>query len=136
MSPTVAAWLADAMLVLHVGVVVFVVVGQALFLVGGWRRWHWVRHRGMRIAHLGLMVFIALQTWLGQLCPLTIWEQQLRRVAGQQTHDRSFIDYWLSELLYVEAPWWAFVAAYTGFVLLVAATWYWVPPRAGRRSRR
>ena len=45
-----------------------------------------------------------------------IWEQQLRRIAGQQTHDRSFIDYWLSELLYVEAPWWAFAAAYTGFV--------------------
>lgn len=133
MSPALAAVLADAILVSHVGVVLFVVVGELLFLLGGFLRWSWVRHRGLRIAHLALMAFIALQTWLGQLCPLTIWEQQLRRIAGQSTHGAGFIEHWLSELLYVQAPWWAFVAAYSGCALLVFATWFWVPPRAARR---
>jgi hypothetical protein len=134
MSPTLAALLADGMLVLHVGVVLFVVVGELLFLLGGWRGWQWVRHRAMRIAHLGLMGFIALQTWLGQICPLTTWEQDLRRIAGGQTHDRGFIDYWLAELLYLEAPWWVFVAVYSAFAALVVLTWFWVPPRSARRS--
>ena len=134
MSPTLAALLADGMLVLHVGVVLFVVVGELLFLLGGWRGWQWVRHRGMRIVHLALMGFIALQTWLGQRCPLTIWEQDLRRIAGGQTHERGFIDYWLAKLLYVEAPWWVFVAAYSAFAALVVLTWFWVTPRSARRS--
>jgi hypothetical protein len=136
MSLVIPALLADGLLVLHVGIVLFVVVGELLFLAGGVRGWQWVRHRGLRTAHLGLMVFIAVQTWLGQLCPLTIWEQQLRRAAGQPTHDRSFIEYWLSELLYVEAPWWVFVAAYSAFALLVLATWHWVPPHRRHRPPR
>ena len=133
MSPTLAALLADGMLVLHVGVVLFVVVGELLFLLGGWRGWLWVRHRWLRITHLALMGFIALQTWLGQICPLTAWEQDLRRIAAGQTHERGFIDYWLAELLYVEAPWWVFGAAYSAFAALVVLTWFWVPPRSAPR---
>lgn len=127
-----AGGLADAILLLHVAVVAFVVGGEALFLLGGWRGWRWVRHRGLRLLHLTLMAFIALQSWLGQLCPLTVWEQALRRSAGEATHTRGFIEHWLARLLYVEAPWWAFVAGYSAFALLVAATWRWVPPRARR----
>jgi hypothetical protein len=124
-----AAWLADAILAAHVGVVLFVVVGEALFLVGGWRGWRWVRNLPLRLAHLALMLYIALQAWLGELCPLTIWEQDLRRLAGQPAYEASFIEHWLSRLLYFDAPWWTFVAAYTAFAALVAATWWWVPPR-------
>jgi hypothetical protein len=127
-----AAALADAILLLHVAVVLFVVGGQALFLLGGWRRWHWVRGRGLRLAHLALAAFIALQAWLGQLCPLTLWEQALRRAAGQAGYGESFIEHWLARLLYVQAPWWAFVVAYSGFALLVLLTWRWVPPRPRR----
>lgn len=128
-----AAWLADTLLALHVGVVVFVVLGELLFLVGGWRGWGWVRHFGLRVTHLVLMVFIALQAWLGALCPLTVWEQALRRRAGEAAYEESFIEHWLSRLLYYDLPWWTFVAAYTAFALLVALTWRWVPPR--RRAR-
>jgi hypothetical protein len=124
-----AAWLADAILATHVGVVAFVVVGEALFLVGGWRGWRWVRNLPLRLAHLVLMLYIALQAWLGELCPLTIWEQDLRQLAGQPAYEASFIEYWLSRLLFFDAPWWVFVAAYTAFAALVAATWWWVPPR-------
>ena len=128
--------LANTILVLHVGIVAFVVLGEVLILVGGHRSWEWVRHRTLRVTHLALMIFIALQSWLGALCPLTEWEQALRRRAGQDAYAESFIEYWLSRLIFFEAPWWVFVAAYTLFALLVLLTWRWVPPRRSHGSRR
>lgn len=132
MDPALAIALADAILVSHLGVVAFVVGGEALFLFGGLRRWRWVRRRGLRLLHLAMMGFIALQAWLGQACPLTVWEQGLRRHGGQHAYAESFIEHWLARVLYVEAPWWAFVAAYTAFALLVALTWRLVPPHPRR----
>jgi len=127
-GPTIAALLADAMLTLHVGIVVFVVGLLPLVLIGGALGWRWVRHAGLRLSHLGLIVFIAAQAWLGQLCPLTLWEQALRRSAGQSSYGESFIEHWLSRLLYWDAPWWVGIAAYTGFAVLVALAWWWVRP--------
>lgn len=126
--------LADAILLLHVAIVVFVVGGEALILLGGWRRWAWVRSLRLRVVHAALVVFIALQAWLGQLCPLTVWEQALRRSAGQASYETGFIEHWLGRLLYVQAPWWVFVLGYSAFAALVLASWHWVPPR-GRRMR-
>jgi hypothetical protein len=115
-----------------VGIVAFVVLGMLAIAVGGPLGWRWVRNRAFRIAHLVLMVFIALQAWLGQLCPLTVWEQALRNRAGQATYGESFIQHWLSRIIFFEAPWWSFVAAYTAFAALVIACWWWVPPRRRR----
>jgi hypothetical protein len=122
------------LLALHVGVVLFVVGLLPLVLMGGALGWRWVRHRGLRATHLGLMLFIAAQAWLGQLCPLTVWEQNLRRVAGQGVYTQSFIEHWLSRLLYWQAPWWVFVATYTAFAALVALAWWWVRPRGRRHA--
>lgn len=129
MTPTTAALLADALLALHVGVVLFVVGLLPLVLVGGARGWAWVRRFHLRLTHVLLMVFIAAQAWLGQLCPLTVWEQDLRRTAGEASYQERFIEHWLSRLLYWEAPWWVFVAAYTGFAVLVGVAWWGVRPR-------
>jgi hypothetical protein len=128
LSPATAALLADALLALHAGIVVLVVGLLPLVLLGGALGWHWVRHAGLRITHLGLMIFIAAQAWLGQLCPLTVWEQALRRTAGQPSYRESFIEHWLSKLLYWDAPWWVFVTAYTAFAWMVALAWCWVRP--------
>jgi hypothetical protein len=136
MTPALAALLADALLALHVGIVLFVVGLLPLVLLGGALGWRWVRHFGLRLSHLALMVFIAVQTWLGQLCPLTVWEQSLRKTAGQGSYGKGFIEHWLSRLLYWEAPWWVFVAAYTGFAVLVVGAWWRVRPYSLRRSRR
>lgn len=135
-SPALASALADALVAAHAGVVAFVVLGEAAFLLGGWRGWRWVRRLWLRLAHLALTGFIAAQTWLGELCPLTLWEQALRARAGEATYRGSFIGYWLDRLLYVDAPWWAFVVAYSAFLALVALTWRWVPPRRAARTRR
>ena len=129
MSLALAALLADALLALHVGVVLFVVGLLPLVLVGGARGWAWVRRFHLRLTHVLLMVFIAAQAWLGQLCPLTVWEQDLRRTAGEASYQERFIEHWLSRLLYWEAPWWVFVAAYTGFAVLVGVAWWGVRPR-------
>lgn len=128
-----AGLLADALLVLHVGVVLFAVIGELLFLLGGVRRWRWVRHLGLRVLHLALVGFVAVQSWLGQVCPLTEWEHALRGARAAPLPETGFIQHWLSRLLYLQAPAWVFVAAYTGFAVLVLATWWWVPPR--RRGR-
>jgi hypothetical protein len=133
-----AGWLADAILVLHVGIVAFVVLGALAIPLGAWLHWDWVRDFRWRLAHVVLMAVIALQAWLGALCPLTVWEQALRHRAGQATYGESFIDHWLSRLIFFDAPWWAFVAAYTAFAAYVLALWFAVPPRrrpAGPRRR-
>lgn len=128
-SADAARWLADTILALHVGIVAFVVLGTLAILAGGPSGWRWVRSRSFRLTHLALMVFIALQAWLGRLCPLTEWEQSLRNRAGQETYGESFIQHWLSRLIFFEAPWWIFVAAYTAFAALVALCWWQWPPR-------
>lgn len=132
MEPMAAAALADAILVMHAGIVAFVVLGAIAIFVGR-TRWPWLRGFRWRLAHVLLMGFIALQAWLGALCPLTRWEQALRRRAGQATYGESFIEHWLSRLIFFDAPWWSFVAAYTAFAALVIAAWFLVPPR--RRQR-
>lgn len=133
-SSETAAVLADAILVLHVAVVAFVVGGLLAILLGGALGWRWVRRPGFRWTHLALVGFIVAQTWLGELCPLTTWEQDLRGMAGQATHEQGFIEFWLARLIFFEAPWWVFVAAYTLFGVLVAGSWWWVRPE--RRVRR
>lgn len=136
MHPTTARLLADTILALHVGIVAFVVLGALSVLVGGLLRWNWVRNRVFRIAHLLLVAFIALQAWAGRLCPLTVWEQALRAQAGDVAYRESFVEHWLSRVIFFDAPWWAFVAGYSAFALLVLAGWRWVPPERARRGAR
>ncbi len=128
-SPCVAGLLADLILSLHVGIVGFVVLGELLFVAGGWRGWRWIRSLPLRLLHLALIAYIAVQAWVGVACPLTVWEQRLRTLAGQSPYQESFIEHWLSRLIFFQAPWWVFVAAYSTFALLVAVTWWRFPPR-------
>ena len=129
LGPATAARLADAVLVLHVGIVAFVLLGLVAIPLGAWQRWRWVRDIRWRAAHVLLMLFIALQAWLGALCPLTVWEQALRRRAGEATFDESFVEHWLSRLIFFDAPWWAFVAAYSAVAIGLVVAWFAVPPR-------
>ena len=128
-SPASSALLADLILALHVGIVAFVVVGQLLFVIGGILGWAWVREWWIRLAHLALIAFVIVQSWLGAVCPLTVWEQALRLQVGQAGYAESFIEHWLSSLIFFNAPAWVFVLAYTLFGALVLLTWRWFPPR-------
>jgi hypothetical protein len=126
MSSRVAA---DLLLVIHASFIAFVVLGLVAVIAGGLLSWSWVRNRRFRIAHLVCIGIVVLQSWVGMICPLTTWEMSLRREAGDATYEGSFVGHWLSELIYYDAPWWVFVAAYTGFGALVVACWFWVRPR-------
>lgn len=126
MSPHIAA---DLILLLHAGVVAFVVLGQALILLGGALRWRWVRNRAFRLAHLATIALVVVQTWLGALCPLTILEQRYRTLAGAGVYSESFVEHWLGRAIFYDAPWWVFVVAYSAFGALVAASWWMVRPR-------
>ncbi|MBS7456705.1 DUF2784 domain-containing protein [Coralloluteibacterium stylophorae] len=129
LSPTQAARLADAVLLLHAGIVAFAVLGQLLVVAGGLRGWRWIRSRAFRAAHLALVVFVALQAWLGRVCPLTTFEQQLRAQAGQPVHEAGLIEHWVGRLIFFEAPAWAFVVAYSAFAVVVVGSWWRWPPR-------
>ena len=120
---------ADAILLLHVLFVGFVVIGLALIFIGKWRGWNWVHRFWFRIAHLAAIGFVVLQSWLGAICPLTIWEMNLRELAGDAVYEGAFIAHWLQALLYYEAPLWVFTLVYTLFGALVVASWFWVRPR-------
>lgn len=124
---------ADALLLSHGLFVLFVVGLLPLVWLGHWRGWAWVCNPWLRSAHLAAIVVVALQAWLGRICPLTTWEMALRARAGDATYQGSFVAHWLGELLYYQAPMWVFAALYTGFGLVVAATWWWVRPRPFRR---
>jgi hypothetical protein len=126
--------LADLVLAVHVGVVVFVVGGLVLVLAGNWRGWRFVNDWWFRLAHLGAISVVVAQAWFGVVCPLTTLESWLRVRAGQAAYEASFIEYWLQRVLYYDAPAWVFAAGYTLFGLAVAASWWRFPPRPRRSS--
>lgn len=124
---------ADALLGLHALLVVFIVLGLALVIAGKLAGWGWVHHFWFRVAHLVAIGIVALQAWLGMICPLTLWEMQLREKAGDAVYAGSFIAHWLDRLLYYRAPEWVFVVGYSLFAALVLASWFWVRPQRRRR---
>jgi Protein of Unknown function (DUF2784) len=128
--------LADAVLLLHFAIVLFVVFGALAIVLGGWRGWDRTRGWGFRGLHALAIAVVVLQSWLGQQCPLTLLETRLRAQAGQGGYGaQGFIEHWVSRLMYFDAPPWAFVLAYTVFAALVAAAWWRWPPRRRTAKR-
>jgi hypothetical protein len=127
-SPTYLL-LANAVLVLHLGVVLFVIGGLLLVLVGNLSGWRWVNRLWFRIAHLAAIATVVAQSWFGIMCPLTSLESWLRSKAGAAPASEGFIEHWVEFLLYYDAPTWVFTLAYTAFGALVAAAWWWFPPQ-------
>ncbi len=123
--------LADTILVVHFLFVVFVVFGFMLILLGLLAGWSWVHNRKFRLTHLAAIGVVVLQAWLGQLCPLTVWENELRRRAGQSGYEETFVEHWLHKVLFFQAEPWVFTMIYTGFGLLVVLVWF-----LGRRDAK
>ncbi|HUF62990.1 MAG TPA: DUF2784 family protein, partial [Verrucomicrobiales bacterium] len=60
--------LADAVLLLHFAIVLFVVGGLVFVVVGNFRRWPWVNSLWFRFAHLAAIGVVVAQAWLGKIC--------------------------------------------------------------------
>src|SRR5687767_3136330 len=116
MNPTEAfayQLLADAVLALHVGIVLFVVGGLVLVIAGNLRGWPWVNAGWFRLAHVLAIAVVVAQAWLGLVCPLTTLEMSLRAQAQTATYTGSFIEHWVQRILYYQAPGWVFTLVYS-----------------------
>lgn len=81
---------ADLVLIVHLGFVLFVVLGGLLV-----SRWAWV----MRI-HLAAVFWGALVEFAGWVCPLTPLEGRLRELGGQTGYEGDFVGHYITEFLY------------------------------------
>ena len=136
MSRSALTVAADLTLVAHALFVAFVVVGQALILVGWMRGWGWTRNPAFRLIHLGAIALVVLESWFGVICPLTWLEFRLRAAAGSPVAADGFLAYWLQRLIFYDAPSWVFTLAHTAFGAVVAATLVLYPPRRRGSTRR
>jgi len=93
MSPALSLRLADAVVLLHVGFVLFVLLGGLLVL--RWPRLAWI--------HLPAAAWGAWVEFAGFVCPLTPLENWLRARAGSPVYSGSFVDQYLMPLLYPAA---------------------------------
>ncbi|MCA8999600.1 MAG: DUF2784 domain-containing protein [Planctomycetaceae bacterium] len=120
---------ADFVLVAHFAYVGFVLFGQLAILLGMALKWNWTRHPKFRILHLTMIGIVVVETLVGITCPLTIWEQRLREWAGQATYSGDFIANWLHDVLFIDAPPWAFTVAYLAFGAAVLLSFIFYPPK-------
>ena len=84
---------ADAVLLLHLAFVVFVVLGGFLGL--RWPKLAW--------AHLPAVAWAALVEFSGWICPLTPLEIALRHGAGDAAYTGDFVEHYIVALLYPES---------------------------------
>jgi hypothetical protein len=124
--------LADAIILLHLGIVAFNAAMLLLVPIGA-RRWKWVRYRPIRLVHLAMMIFIAVQALLGRHCPLTLVETALRDDAPA----RAFLMRLVETVLYWPLPLEFFAALYLACAVWTLALWVLVrpalpAPRTGR----
>jgi len=82
--------LADALVLVHLAFVVFVVGGGLLVL--RWPRAAWL--------HLPALAWGVLIELTGGICPLTPLENRLRAEAGAGTYETSFVEHYLVPILY------------------------------------
>ena len=121
---------ADVVLVAHAALAVSIVLGLPLIWVGRAAGWRFVRNRVFRTCHLGAMGIIALESLVGTVCPLTVWEDALRVASGgEQAYPGSFVREWTRRLLFHDFDERFFIAAYLLFFALVVLTYRLVPPR-------
>jgi hypothetical protein len=124
--------LADIVLSIHFAIVAFVIGGLVLVVIGNWRGWKLVNAWWFRLAHLAAIGIVVAQAWLGVVCPLTTLESWLRVQANEPVYEASFVEHWVSRLIFYDAPAWVFTLGYTLFALAVIAAWWRYPPGSDR----
>lgn len=117
--------LADAVLILHLGFVLFVVLGG--FLVLRWPRLAWL--------HLPAAAWGVLIEFVGWPCPLTPLENHLRQLGGQEGYGGGFVEHYIVRLIYPSGLSREVQVALGAAVLLINAAIYSVLYRRRRRTR-
>ncbi|HUU40319.1 MAG TPA: DUF2784 domain-containing protein [Desulfatiglandales bacterium] len=121
--------LADIIAVIHVGYIIFVVLGFMLIVLGiTIFKWKWIRNLWFRIAHALAIVAVALVSFLGSDCPLTAIEFELRHASNNTAGNLSFIGNIIDSIIFYNTPRWLFNVVYTAFALIVLITFIIAPP--------
>ncbi|MEO8305704.1 MAG: DUF2784 domain-containing protein [Betaproteobacteria bacterium] len=81
---------ADALVAIHFAFIVFVLAGGLLTL----------RHRRWALLHVPAVGWAAFTEFTATICPLTPWENSLRRAAGDAGYPGGFIDHYVIPLIY------------------------------------
>jgi len=117
---------ADAVLLLHVAFVAFVVLGGLFCL-----RWPATALLQLPAAIWGVGIELT-----GGICPLTPLENRLRRLAGEQGFEGGFVENYLLSALYPEGLTREVQMMLAGAAILFnVAIYSWVLVRRGRRDR-
>lgn len=119
------SFLADAVLVIHLAFILFVVLGAFLAL-----RWHWVAWLHLPAAFWGAYVEFS-----GRYCPLTPLENDLRQRAGDTGYSGGFIDHYLTGWIYPDGLTREMQMAVGAIVVIVNVVAYWLVIRSARRDR-
>jgi len=122
-------FLADLVLILHLGFVVFVLCGGLLVL--RWRRLAWL--------HLPAAVWGAVVEFTGWICPLTPLENWLRQQAGETGYRSDFVAYYLVPVLYPDDLTRDLQLIFGTVVLAVNIAvygWLWLRPRVALVKER
>jgi hypothetical protein len=98
----VLVWFADAIVVVHLAYLVFIPVGGVLAL-------RWPR---LVVPHLVAVAIGVASITVGFDCPLTTWEQWLRRKGGQRAYTDGFVDHYLTGRVYPHGYAWAVQALF------------------------
>jgi hypothetical protein len=124
-----AVWigLADLVLVVHLAYVASIPLGG--FVAWRWRRFVWV--------HLALLAVGVVSITVGFDCPLTTWEQSLRRRGGQHPYRDGFVDHYLKGHVYPHGDEWVVWLIFGACIVVSYASLLVdrhrrVAPRAGR----
>ncbi len=120
------AFLADALVALHLLFVAFVVAGG--FLLLRWPQLVWL--------HLPAAVWGAYIEFSGGICPLTPLENHLRALAGGATYAGGFVERYLLPLLYPDNLTLPIQQVLGALVVIVNLAAYALAWRVRRRSSR
>lgn len=114
--------LAELVVTLHFGFVLFVVLGGLLVL-----RWPWVAWVHLPAAGWGALI----ELW-GWICPLTPLEKWLRRQGGLAGYQGGFVEHYILPVLYPTGLTRGVQLVLGAAVVAVNATVYWVVFRRRR----
>lgn len=110
----IARFAADAVLLLHLGFIVFAMLGALLVL-----RWRWIV-----LLHVPAVAWAAFAESTGRLCPLTFVENRFRIAAGASGYAGGFVEHYLLGVIYPHGLTRQGQYALAGVVIVVNAAIY------------
>ncbi|MEP7205320.1 MAG: DUF2784 domain-containing protein [Casimicrobiaceae bacterium] len=90
MNTSIWSLLADGLALAHALFVLFVVFGAIVVRLRPWLAW-------LHLPALAWAVLLEFNAWI---CPLTPWEQALRRAAREAGYQGGFVDHYVMPILY------------------------------------